>query len=172
VFDIWEEVKPDYIINQHQRLAFIFDKSELDYMRQTLLQREKILSELLPWESPDFGIDIDWARTYPYEQTAHAGEEITISIEFTNHSYFISEAEAEPVLPGGFEFITAPSVHLFLPPRTSGFSYDFVENPDLKAEFKLKLSPELKKGLYIIPFNIKFNNRELGWFRHIAVKIN
>ncbi|MDF2686589.1 MAG: Methylcarbamate-degrading protein [Clostridia bacterium] len=171
VFDIWEEVNPDYIINQHQLKAFKFNLGELDFMRKTLLQREKILSELLPWESPDFGIDNDWARAYPYEQTAHSGDIITISIEFTNHSFSTAEVKAEPILPYGFEFADKQSIYLNLPPRTSGFTYEYVENPDLKAEFTIKLSETLKQGLYIIPFNIIFNKRELGWFRHTVLKI-
>jgi hypothetical protein len=39
-------------------------------MLASLSERERAYGAVLPWEHPNFGLDPDWARCYPYEQTA------------------------------------------------------------------------------------------------------
>jgi len=99
---IWRKLKPDYIINEHQDLGFSFTPEQLDYMDGMLAERERLVTELVPWEDPNFGTDEWWIRTYPYEQEACAGATVRIEIQFTNHGHRAIEAQVEPVLPEGW----------------------------------------------------------------------
>jgi len=39
----------------------------------TFTQRRELVAELVPWDDPNFGVDEQWARFYPYTAEVPAG---------------------------------------------------------------------------------------------------
>ena len=173
--DIIRKYKPDYIINQHQPQMFKFTDSHLDYIELKLIEREKILSGILPWGNPNFGTDEWWVRTYPYEQAAMAGSRIYLEVHFTNHDSKPVNALIQPLLPEGWELDNECSKcsieEIIVPPDTSGsVNCGYMKmKPDGKVTFQIKISENVPEKRYIIPFRITWDGRYLGQFRHAIV---
>ncbi len=171
--EIWREHNPDFIFNQHQPLAFSFTDDELDYMDEMLAKREKMFAAALPWPHPDIGTDENWARCYPYEQSAKPGDSITIDVQFTNHADAPIDARVEPVLPDGWTSDLDASVFgITAPPRTVGIVADFVENPDVAASARIDIAANADEGLHVIPFRVWWDGRYLGQFRNGLVRVS
>jgi len=77
---------PFWLINEHIPYLFQFSEQELDYMESRYRQRLKILSDLFPWDDPNYGIDEQWAVFYPYGTTGKTQSKKTFSVKITNHS--------------------------------------------------------------------------------------
>lgn len=74
------------LINQHVLEPFRFDAAQIDHLTDTLAKRRAILSDLLPWDEPNFGIDERWARIHPYGQEVRTGDEADVAVKILNHS--------------------------------------------------------------------------------------
>jgi hypothetical protein len=169
---LWRELQPDWILNQHQELAFSFSDADLDTMDSVLAQREDLLSDMLPWPNPNFGTDENWVRAYPYEQEARADTPFCIDVQFTNHGPDPAVALASPTLPDGWLWDThrsGPTVTV--PGRTCGTVDPDTDNPDVSA--RSWITPEnAEPGRYVIPFRVAWNGRYLGQFRHAIVTLS
>ena len=167
---IWRETQPDFIINEHQERAFSFTDGQLDYLDKMLAERERLTSELLPWDHPDFGLDEGWVRTYPYQQETCPGGRFTLEVLFTNHGPHAAEAEAEPLLPDNWTTDPAsPRQTVQVPPHTSGSLEPASFPPDGAIRFVICAPPETPPGRHIIPFRIRWDGRRLGPIRHAIV---
>jgi len=93
--------KECWLANNHVEPIFRFKHEQLDYMRDKLKQRKQLLSELLPWDDPNYGIDASWARMTPYSQILHTGETSTFSVAIFNHSHQEREYTIEPGVGNG-----------------------------------------------------------------------
>ncbi|MBN1352897.1 MBL fold metallo-hydrolase [candidate division KSB1 bacterium] len=170
--DIWRELKPDFVFNQHQEKAFSFTGKDLDYMDQMLAERERLLSNLLPWDHPNFGTDEWWVRAYPYQQEATAGSLIVIDIQFTNHGDQSIEANAEPVLPENWYWDRERSVaKISCPANTSGVCDPGDDNPDKFAKIWIRIPDSAAARRFVIPFRVNWGKRYLGQFRQALVDI-
>ncbi|MDO8686421.1 MAG: MBL fold metallo-hydrolase [Clostridiales bacterium] len=170
--DILRRYKPDYILNQHQTRAFKFTDSQLDYMELKLIEREKILTEILPWNNPNFGLDEWWVRTYPYEQEAAADSSVSIELHFTNHDIKLVDAIVQPLLPDGWELQNVSNkVKIAVPPQTFGSVDSRHVNPDEKAIFQIKIPNNIAEKRYMVAFRITWDGRYLGQFRHASVLV-
>jgi len=170
--NIWRQVRPDFILNQHQEEAFVFDDRTLEYLDTMLVEREQIFSRLLPWAHPDFGTDEHWVRTYPYEQTAPAGSSLAIDVLFTNHGPKSAQAAIEPVLPATWTWDPAQSnVTVLVPARTDGMGDSFCPNPDGVASVRIEIPSNAQSRKYIVPFRVTWGNRYLGQISHAIVNI-
>ncbi len=74
------------LINQHVAEPFRFTRAQLDRMCRTLGERRELLRELFPWDEPNYGIDEQWARIYPYGQEALPGRSVVLTVKLVNHS--------------------------------------------------------------------------------------
>ncbi len=74
--DVW-------LVNQHVFPPFRFTAGQIHFMQQQLKERETILTALLPWDNPNYGVDEQWAGFYPYGQKAD--EKIIFNVRITNH---------------------------------------------------------------------------------------
>jgi hypothetical protein len=64
----------DYqLINEHVLPAFHFSAQQIDFLLETWKKREPVLRDLFPWDDPNYGLDEQWARFYPYKLRAAAG---------------------------------------------------------------------------------------------------
>ncbi len=170
--EIWRRYKPDYILNEHQSKAFSFTDEELDYMDAMLVERERLLSEVLPWVNPNFGTDENWVRTYPYEQEVGCGASFSIDVQFTNHGPDTVAAEVEPVLPEQWIWIeerSAASIRVLA--ETDGATDAYCANPDKAARVWMSVPEDAVPGRYVVPFRVTWDGRYLGQFRHAIVVV-
>jgi len=107
------------LVNEHVSPAFQFDVPQLALMRKTLAERKAFLAELFPWDDANYGIDEQWARIYPYGQTARPGQTVEVEVRLLNHSDRAHEYIVTLHLPDGFAAEPA-SGRLMVEPRTEG----------------------------------------------------
>jgi len=171
-FEIWRELKPDFIFNQHQGRAFSYTDEELDYMDDMLAKREKLIGEMVPWEDPNFALDEWWVRTYPYDQEVSSGTDVAISVQFTNHGTEAVHAKVEPVLPEGWIWNEkASEASVVVPARTDGSVDGYCKNPDGQVRIKFRVSEGAAPGCYVVPFRVAWGDRYLGQVRHALVRV-
>lgn len=98
-----ESMEGDYwLVNQHIEEVFRYDREQLATMREVLAEKRHVIAEIVPWEDPNFGIDEQWARLYPYGQEVLGRESFDIYGIILNH---LPEARTflfRPNLPEGW----------------------------------------------------------------------
>ena len=201
--ELIRKFRPDYIINEHQRLPFRFGDAELDYMESVLTERETMYAALFPWPSPDYGLDEHWLRPYPYEQTARAGCDVNIELQATNHSMAPLELSARPIPPVGWRADDCPAAAIqpaggnvtadaappaisagnvyalppgpyksaVLPAGTRGIAGVGFPGSDAVISFNVHIPETTSAGKYIIPFEVSFGGRYLGWLKHAIINV-
>jgi hypothetical protein len=170
--EVWRECRPDYILNQHQKRAFIFTDQELDYIDRMLAERERLIGEMVPWPNANFALDPWWVRTYPYEQSAQPGSVITVDVQFTNHDGEPARARVEPVLPEGWTWNPEKSQTGFkVLGRTCGLVDPRRADTDPAVRMSIRIPEDAAPGRYIIPCRVTWNGQYLGQFRHAVVSL-
>lgn len=96
------ELKPDLLLASHWG-ALPFSDEHAARTLALLEERRRLLSELLPWEDINFGLDPYWARAYPYRQTVLPGAVVTLEARIFNHSDRAQDARVELRLPVGWQ---------------------------------------------------------------------
>lgn len=100
--DLIEQLQPDLLVNMHVVLPFVLSAAFLAEARAALRERERLLQRLLPWEHPNFGLDPQWARAYPYHQTLAAGSRGELRLQFSNYGASPLHVEATLAVPTGW----------------------------------------------------------------------
>ncbi len=149
-----QELKPTHIFNCHVDPAFDFTDKEIDFMLDTLAEREKCYTDLFPWDHANYGMDDQWVRCCPYEQEVSPGETAALQVELTNHSLESCTAIAQPILPEAWGMEIAPA-ETTIPPKIDGY---------IEFSFPIPRSCEVL-GRVVIPIDITYNNIPLGQFR-------
>ena len=68
------KINGDYLlINEHVAPAFRFSPAQIDLMTETFLRAADLMAALFPWDDPNYGVDEQWARFYPYTAEVAAG---------------------------------------------------------------------------------------------------
>lgn len=102
------EMEGDYwLVNQHIDEVFRYDDEQLTTMREVLREKKRVIAEMVAWEDPNFGVDEQWSRLYPYGQQVSAGKDFDLYAVVFNH---LPEAETfriRPNLPEGWNCIPA-----------------------------------------------------------------
>ncbi len=75
-----------WLMNQHVAPMFRYTPAQIERMRDELAKRTGILRTLAPFPDPNYAVDEDWARLYPYASQAKAGESIELEFRITNHA--------------------------------------------------------------------------------------
>jgi hypothetical protein len=110
----------DYLlINQHVLPAFRFSDRQLDRMTETFTRRRDLLASLFPWDDPNFGVDEQWARFYPYTAEVEAGKPVTLHMVIRNHSSRPQEFRVRPHVPAGW-ITSRAELRLTVLPRREG----------------------------------------------------
>ncbi len=172
--DVLRKYEPDYILNQHQLKMFKFTGSHLAYLEKKLIEREHILTGLLPWNAPDFGIDEWWLRSYPYEQTAEPGEIVTVELHITNHGTSPMTVRASPMLPERWVLLDdTDGGQTIVPPFSSGSADKRGDNivPDGKISFTFCVPQNTCEDQHMIMFRIFVDGSYFGQLRHAIVLI-
>jgi len=90
------------LINEHVMEPFRFDAGQLEHMKTVFEQRAELLRDLFPWDAPDYGIDEQWARIYPYGQELKAGASGDLAVKILNHSARANTFAVTLNVPDGF----------------------------------------------------------------------
>ncbi len=105
-----KRAKPDWLVNQHVDPAFQFSDAQIETMLRNLQQRKTQLAALFPWDDPNYGIDDQWVRFYPYRISAKPGQRIELKAIVLNHSPVQREFVVTPHVPGAgtYKITAAP----------------------------------------------------------------
>lgn len=147
------------LINQHVLETFRFSPDQLDHMTDVLNKRLKLMTQLFPWDNPNYGIDERWARFTPYAVKAKSGQKLALSVCILNHSSKEKTFAITPHVPKGFQ-ITAPA-KLSVPPGKEGI-YDF----------SVSAAPNLAPGVYVITADIECDQHTLAHWCEAIVEID
>lgn len=81
------ELKGDvWLMNEHVNFIFKYTPAQLDYLESRYRERIRMLSELFPWDDPNYGVDEQWAWFYPYGQETDRGKTLSCEFQIWNHS--------------------------------------------------------------------------------------
>lgn len=141
-----KNIESDYLlINQHIVETFQFSTDQLKYIIKKYQERKELLSDLFPWDDPNYGIDERWARIYPYGIKTRSGAEVELKVRILNHSNRTRTFQITPNPPSGWETarfdsqITIPArgekaARVTLKPATSSPPGVYVFTVDLKTD--------------------------------------
>ena len=150
-----QQLEPTHIFNCHVNPAFDFTDAEMQCMLDTLAEREKCYTDLVPWDHANYGMDEHWVRCYPYEQEVVLGEVAQVSVEITNHSSEPRTAIAQPIFPSAWN-MELPPEETTIPARSDGH-----------IDFSIPI-PRHRDALgkrIVVPVDITYDERPLGQFR-------
>jgi glyoxylase-like metal-dependent hydrolase (beta-lactamase superfamily II) len=97
-----------FLVNQHVLPSFRFSAAQLDLMISTLTERRALMAALFPWDDPNFGLDEQWARFYPYAAEVEAGGRVDLEVILRNHSAETQELSITPHVPAGWRAPAGP----------------------------------------------------------------
>ncbi len=136
-----------WLVNQHVEPMFRYSPPQLERMRTNFTQRAKLFKALFPWEHPNFGLDEQWARFYPYSMDAKPGQGTDLQFVLLNHSSARREFRVTPHVPPGWS--AGGVVKVSLAPRE-------------ERTVTLRLTPAPNaSGLHVITADVAFGNWDL-----------
>lgn len=142
--------EPFWLVNEHIPYVFEFSGDELDYLERRYDQRVEILRDLFPWDSPNYGVDEQWAVFYPYGANTKSNEHLHLAVRVTNHSPTPREFKIRPHLPDGISLVQHDST-ITLAPGQSG-----------KCELDVRVAAGA--GNYVITADVSSEGMEfLNW---------
>lgn len=81
-----QETEGAWLINEHIRHIFRFNTKEMEYLFARYRERIELQGELFVGDSPNYGVDEQWAFFYPYASRVKPGEETKLKFRIWNHS--------------------------------------------------------------------------------------
>jgi len=147
------------LINEHVTEPFRFDGDQISHMAKALEQRRALLSELLPWDDVNYGIDEQWARIFPYGQEATPGKQAELAVKLLNHSAKRTTFTVRMNVPPGFES----------EPQTQSVT----ANPRQEAEarFQIKVPDSPAGSVHVITADVQFGPWDLRQWCEGLVRI-
>ncbi len=136
--------------NQHVEPLFAFSPRQLDHLTDVLVERTRILKELLPFDDINYGIDEQWARIYPYGQQVSSGGSLNYSVKIFNHS---DEAKTFTLTPSQTDALNVDpkKASIVVAPQTEG-----------EQDFRVSVSKKAAPGTSLLFVTVKFD----GWDLH------
>lgn len=168
-----EQLRPTHLFNCHVKDAFDFTEAECRFMRANLAEREKLFTQIVPWDHANYGMDEPWARAHPYEQEADPGAEVRLDLVVTNHSAEPRIAACRPVLPRAWG--ARPRAGMGRTPRpdvTAGWgSVEAAPRADGRVPLRFRVPADAKPGRYVIPIDLLYGDRPLPEFTEAIVVV-
>ncbi|HLB72883.1 MAG TPA: MBL fold metallo-hydrolase [Sedimentisphaerales bacterium] len=151
------------LINEHVVQPFAFSAAQLDLMTAALTERRALLSELFPWDEPNYGIDEGWIRFFPYAVKAKPGQTVKVSLKAFNHSdgprRFTVTLNVPPGFgtkpgrPAGAGRPTRALASTLIPPRT--------ESALGTLDFDVLVDASIRPGIYVFTADVELNEYKL-----------
>jgi glyoxylase-like metal-dependent hydrolase (beta-lactamase superfamily II) len=147
--DILRQLDSEYmLVNQHIEPTFRYDLEQIGLMEKTLEEKRAIIAESTPWPDPNFGVDEQWVRLYPYGAEVSSGQPFELWAVVFNHTDETTQFRITPRLPVGWssvpESVTVSPGH-----REEG-----------RAAFKIT-APRGASGLAVLVADVAFDEWEL-----------
>lgn len=166
-FDTLRQYGVRQLVNEHQSVPFLYEDVDLVFWRDGMDARDACLAELLPGDV-GFGLDSQWMRVYPMEQTVTAGSPLRLNVQITAHGAHeiafaprIPWMDATPVLTRcATQGLSSGSVRV----QTSKVPADAQFAIDLRA-------PEGVRALYKIPFDCYLDGAFIGSYLTCIVRV-
>lgn len=152
-----EAIEGDYwLVNQHIDEVFRYDAGQLSTMREVLDEKKSVIAELVPWEDPNFGVDEQWSRFYPYGVELERGQGFDLYGVILNHLPEAQTFLVRPDLPPDWECVPAYA-ELHAEPRT-----------EQRIRFRVTPGPEAS-GLSVVTGDVSFRDHDLrGWIEALV----
>lgn len=146
------------ILNQHVEPAFRFSSAQLSRMRETLRQRIPLLTEMLPFDDPNFGLDESWSAFHPYWITKRVGETAQIALRITNHSPRPRIFRAAVRLPNGF--------------RMTGVEPTLIAaHADGALKITVQVPRDCRPGLHVIVADVSWEDAEFREWTEAVIEV-
>ena len=92
-----------WLVNQHIDEVFQYSDEQLVTMTEVLEEKKRAIAEMVPWEDPNFGVDEQWSRFYPYGLEASPAEEFDLYAVVLNHLPEAQTFRIRPNVPNGWK---------------------------------------------------------------------
>ncbi len=158
--DILKKLPENLLLaNQHVKPLFAYSPQQLDYLTNSLLERNELLKDLFPFDDPSYGVDEQWFSVYPYGQKSSSGDTFELKVKIFNHSGQPKTFVIEPVAQKGL-IVEPIKTSLFIESRIEG-----------EVVFKVKISKESLPGVYLQLFNVEFDNWDLHQWGEALIEV-
>ncbi|MBN2128606.1 MAG: MBL fold metallo-hydrolase [Sedimentisphaerales bacterium] len=147
------------LINEHVLEPFRFDEAQIEHMTETLRRRKDILSDLFPWDEPNFGIDERWARIHPYGQEVRAGQETDVAVRILNHSHRSQTFKVTLNAPPGFET------------RPAEVSTTAAAGKEAELRFRVTVPARASDGVHVVTADVEFGPWQLHRWSEALLKV-
>ena len=147
------------LINEHVVEPFRFDADQLQHLKDTFARRRALLRELFPWDEPDFGIDEQWARIYPYGQEIQREHWTPLAVKLLNHSRSSNTFVVTMNAPPGFE----------IEPRQA--SVTAAAGQEAEAQFRLRALSRPAQAIQVVTADIQTGPWDLRQWCEALVKV-
>ncbi len=165
-----EKLRPTHIFNCHVGVAFDFGEEDCRFMRANLVERERLIREIVPWDHANYATDESWIRCYPYEQKAKPGEAVAVEVVVTNHSSQARAASCRAVLPAAWSkaaagatwatWIGPDSARAEIPGKSEG-----------RIRLNLSVPLTATPGRYVIPVDVQYGDWRLPQIAEAIVEL-
>jgi len=147
------------LINEHVVEPFRFDADQLRHLKETFARRRELLRELFPWDEPDFGIDEQWARIYPYGQEIQPEHWTPLAVKLLNHSRSSNTLIVTMNVPPGFE----------IEPRQA--SVTAASGQEVEAQFRFRALSRPARAIQVVTADIQVGPWDLRQWCEAIVKV-
>ncbi len=137
-----------WLVNQHIDEVFRYDKGQLEMMRQALNDKKSVIGELVPWEDPNFGVDEQWSRFYPYGLRVRQGMDLDLYAFILNHLPEPQTFRVRPNVPPGWTCLPE-NAEVYVQPLEEG-----------RIRFRVTPGPHAS-GLTLITGDVSFRDHDL-----------
>ena len=147
-FAALRKLPPDaLLINQHVAPAFRFAPEQLERMARNFAARAALVRDLVPFDDPNYGLDDQWARFYPYGVETAAGRPFELRVAVLNHSPARREFRVRPHVPAGWK---APATVILTVPARA------------EATVAVPVVPAAgDTGVHVVTADVAFNSWDL-----------
>jgi glyoxylase-like metal-dependent hydrolase (beta-lactamase superfamily II) len=146
-------------INEHVVEPFRFDADQLQGLEETFARRRAMLRDLFPWDDPDFGLDEQWARLYPYGQEIPREQWVPLTVRLRNHSRRTDMFTVTMNAPAGFE----------IEPRQASVSAP--AGQEVEAAFRLRARGGAPRTVHVVTADLKVGAWDLRQWCEGLVRI-
>jgi glyoxylase-like metal-dependent hydrolase (beta-lactamase superfamily II) len=157
------------LINEHVVQPFAFSAAQLDLMTAALTKRKALLSELFPWDEPNYGIDERWIRFFPYAVKAKPGQTVQVSLKAFNHSNTPRRFTVVLNAPPGFGTkpgrpgpgpATRAQASVIIPPRI-----------EQQIDFDVLVDASLDPGTYVFTADVQLHEWTLPYWAEAIIEV-
>jgi glyoxylase-like metal-dependent hydrolase (beta-lactamase superfamily II) len=147
---VLNRIPPDtLLVNEHVRESFRFDTDQVKHMERVLARRRELLHDLSPWDEPDFGIDEQWARIYPYGQEIRPEHWAALAVKLLNHSNTPNTFRVTLNAPAGCEI------------EPSAASVTAAPGEEVEARFRIRTPGRPSRAVQVVTADIQVGPWEL-----------